>query len=208
MSPRTKPGFITFESDIAYSKILSLHCDSRNAILMQPGFTWIAVVLVWQGHSEDMYGPCCPKAPLALCHCQLYLLSNMPRKLVIWSKLLANSLLEKWKKKLLVLKIITPCSSLQVWIFFLNTRIFFLSWQVGGVRFEWEEFSPEEKSGANSRSPLAFRKKKKKILILLKTGSEHGCPGHEFLGLGSCCPHARGQPPCPARHPTVDSTAA
>ena len=170
MSPRTKPGFITFESDIAYSKILSLHCDSRNAILMQPGFTWIAVVLVWQGHSEDMYGPCCPKAPLALCHCQLYLLSNMPRKLVIWSKLLANSLLEKWKKKLLVLKIITPCSSLQVWIFFLNTRIFFLSWQVGGVRFEWEEFSPEEKSGANSRSPLAFRKKKKKFLFFLKLG--------------------------------------
>ena len=125
MSPRTKPGFITFESDIAYSKILSLHCDSRNAILMQPGFTWIAVVLVWQGHSKDMYGPCCPKAPLALCHCQLYLLSNMPRKLVIWSKLLANSLLEKWKKKLLVLKIITPCSSLQVWIFFLNCTLKF-----------------------------------------------------------------------------------
>ena len=94
----------------------------------------------------------------------------MPRKLVIWSKLLANSLLEKWKKKLLVLKIITPCSSLQVWIFFLNTRIFFLSWQVGGVRFEWEEFSPEEKSGANSRSPLAFRKKKKKFLFFLKLG--------------------------------------
>lgn len=40
---------------------------------------------------------------------------------------------------------------------------------MGGIQFEWEEFSPEEKSGANARSPLAFRKKKKKILILLNT---------------------------------------
>ena len=125
MRTRTKPGFITFESDIGYSKSLSLHCDSSNAILMQPWFIWISVVLIRRGHSNDMYGLCCPKAPLVSCHCQYYLLSNMPRKLVIWRKLLANSLLEKWKKKkLLVLKVITPCSSLQVWIFFKHQNFF------------------------------------------------------------------------------------
>lgn len=45
---RTKPGFITFESDNVYSKILSLHCDSRNAILMQPWVAWIDLVLYGQ----------------------------------------------------------------------------------------------------------------------------------------------------------------
>lgn len=47
-----------------------------------------------------------------------------------------------WKmKNLLVIKIITPCSVFQVWSYF-NTRFFF-SWQVGGVWFEWKEYSPE-----------------------------------------------------------------
>lgn len=57
-------------------------------------------------------------------------------------------------KNLLVMKIISPCSVLQVWFFF-NSRFFF-SRQVGGVWFEWGEFSPEEKSGAKTRSSFAF----------------------------------------------------
>lgn len=94
---RTKPGFITFESDNVYSKILSLHCDSRNAILMQPWVAWISIALVWQGHHDDMYGMCSPRAPHASCHCQSYLLLNMPGELVIWRNLLANALLENEK---------------------------------------------------------------------------------------------------------------
>jgi hypothetical protein len=58
------------------------------------------------------------------------------------------------KKSHLVIKMITPCSILQVWLYF-NTRFFF-SWQVGGVWFEWEEYNPEENSRAKGRSSLAF----------------------------------------------------
>lgn len=88
--------------------------------------------------------------------------------------------------------------------FFLNTRIFFLSWQVGGVQFEWEEFPPEEKSGANARSPLTL---KKKNLILLKTK----VLGASMVALdmnSSACGAAALMTGDKPTLPTVDSTAA